>query len=226
VSSSYRIYFLPEDLRSYSEWIASARDLLKRNNNTRDAIQESGVRTPKGPLASIAIPSLLRARLSTASTDARTRLARLAVAATAYQLENKKYPATLDDLVPDFIAAVPVDPFDQKPLKMTTADGGLVLYSVGGDGIDGGGVEEHRGMVAWRPHVLPGTGICRPRPGESIEGGLERGPGGPGGDEGPGVRAGEGARRLGLTPDRASRGAGRGTSPARGGAGSGHGRWG
>jgi len=76
-----------------------------------------------------------------ARADARHRLANLALAVTAYKLKNNKYPAKLDDLVPAHISAVPVDPFDGKPLRMTVADGGPVLYSVGPDGKDDGGAE-------------------------------------------------------------------------------------
>lgn len=148
-SSWYRLYILPEELRSNSEWMGKARELLERNTTTRKdwlALDKSFVAARKGLMASIAFPSMLRAGMLTVGADARTRLARLAVAVTAYQLKNKKYPATLDDLVPEFLPAIPIDPFDHKPLKMTTADGGLVLYSVGGDGVDGGGVEKHRGQ--------------------------------------------------------------------------------
>jgi hypothetical protein len=149
LSSLYRIYFVPQDLRFYGEWIARSQDLLDRDAGTGkdwEALEKAAASSPKGPLVSIALPSLLRARRSAVEADARARLARLAVATTAYQVTNGKLPGTLDDLAPEFIPALPVDPFDRKPLKMAAADGGLVLYSVGWDGIDGGGVERGRGV--------------------------------------------------------------------------------
>jgi hypothetical protein len=148
-SALYRIAFVPEDLLSYGEWVGEARALLERGKGTRrewEALEASVVSARKGSLASIVLPSLLRARHSATEAEARARLARLALAATAYQLRNGKYPATLDELVPAFVDAVPVDPFGGRPLRMTAADGGLVLYSVGGDGTDDGGAEERRGM--------------------------------------------------------------------------------
>jgi hypothetical protein len=147
MSSLYRIYFLPEDIRSRSEWMSRARDLLQRGQVTRrywEALQESLAASRKGPLASIALPSFMRSAQSVIGADARARLAQLAVAVTAYELKNRRYPASLDDLVPGFITGVPVDPFDQKPLRMTATDDELVLYSIGYDGIDDDGMEKHR----------------------------------------------------------------------------------
>jgi hypothetical protein len=39
----------------------------------------------------------------------------------------------LDDLVPDFLAARPVDPFDGQPLRLRPLADGLVIYSIGGN---------------------------------------------------------------------------------------------
>lgn len=43
--------------------------------------------------------------------------------------------------MPNFIAAVPLDPFDGKPLRYILRDsGGYMLYTIGEDGIDNGGL--------------------------------------------------------------------------------------
>ena len=67
---------------------------------------------------------------------ARRRLAVLGVAAARFRTEKGRYPEEPAELVPDCISAVPVDPFDGKPLKMAPEGDGLVLYSVGWDGKD------------------------------------------------------------------------------------------
>ncbi len=54
------------------------------------------------------------------------------------------------------MAALPTDPFDGKPLRMREIPEGLILYSVGEDGIDEGGMrgaENTGGDLAIR---LPG----------------------------------------------------------------------
>ncbi len=39
----------------------------------------------------------------------------------------------------DFLHAVPLDPFDNKPLRYRKDDQGVIVYSVGPDGKDDGG---------------------------------------------------------------------------------------
>ena len=51
-------------------------------------------------------------------------------------------PAYLDVLVPQFLANVPLDPFDGQPLRFKRLDQGYVVYSIGRDGRDGGGKEK------------------------------------------------------------------------------------
>ncbi|MGH7143019.1 MAG: hypothetical protein ACREJ2_02660 [Planctomycetota bacterium] len=66
--------------------------------------------------------------------DAFEALDRLAVAVDLYRLKHGAYPATLQALVPEFLPAIPADPFGGKPLKMRSVPGGVVLFSVGWDG--------------------------------------------------------------------------------------------
>ena len=56
-----------------------------------------------------------------------------------YQLKNSRFPEKLNDLVPDFLMIVPIDPFDGKPMKYTRTDKGVVVYSIGPDMVDNGG---------------------------------------------------------------------------------------
>ena len=48
-------------------------------------------------------------------------------------------PAGLADLVPRYLAAVPTDPYDGKPLRFKPLTQGFVVYSLGEDGDDDGG---------------------------------------------------------------------------------------
>jgi hypothetical protein len=62
-----------------------------------------------------------------------------AIAAERYRRAHGTWPKTLDDLSPAFLAAVPPDPFDGAPLRYKRLADGIVVYSVGPDGIDNGG---------------------------------------------------------------------------------------
>ncbi len=63
-----------------------------------------------------------------------------AIGLKRYSLRHGKMPATLNALVPDFLASVPVDYLDGKQIKYhLDDDGSFILYSVGEDGRDDGG---------------------------------------------------------------------------------------
>lgn len=52
-----------------------------------------------------------------ASTASAVRLGRVAAMLRQYEIKNKRLPAALTDLVPDYCSAVPLDPFDGKPVR-------------------------------------------------------------------------------------------------------------
>jgi hypothetical protein len=63
-----------------------------------------------------------------------------AIGLKRYVLRHGQFPASLDDLVPEFLPAVPTDYMDGKPMKYRlNADGSFLLYSAGEDGKDDDG---------------------------------------------------------------------------------------
>jgi hypothetical protein len=78
--------------------------------------------------------------LRLAKCETARRLTVTAIALKRYHLQHGAYPATLNELVPAFLPAVPGDFMDGKPLRYRLRpDGDFLLYSVGEDGIDDGG---------------------------------------------------------------------------------------
>ena len=68
------------------------------------------------------------------------RIARTALALERYRLAHtNSVPANLAQLVPDFLPAVPADPYDGKPLRFKKLDVGFSIYSIGSDCRDDGG---------------------------------------------------------------------------------------
>lgn len=61
---------------------------------------------------------------------------------------NARLPATLSELVPEFIPELPIDPFDGEPLRYDARD--AILRSVGADLVDEGGWFEDDALAA--PH--------------------------------------------------------------------------
>ena len=54
-------------------------------------------------------------------------------ALTGYARVHGEPPERLDQLVPDFLLVVPLDPFDGKPLRYRREGAGWVIWSVGSD---------------------------------------------------------------------------------------------
>lgn len=71
--------------------------------------------------------------------EARRELVLAAIAAERYRLAHGEYPANWESLTPEFLASVPSDPIDGQPLRLVEEQGGLMLYSIGADGVDDGG---------------------------------------------------------------------------------------
>lgn len=73
-------------------------------------------------------------------------------------------PATLTDMNPDFLAEVPVDPYDRKPLRYFTVGDEWVLYSVGENIDDDGGEVEIGAPGKPVKSIFDGADIVWPRP--------------------------------------------------------------
>jgi hypothetical protein len=73
-----------------------------------------------------------------------TRCTLVALALEQYRRKHGSWPAELAALVPDFLPEIPADPFDGKPLRFGRFDQGVVVYSVGRNGIDDGGQVEFK----------------------------------------------------------------------------------
>ena len=68
-------------------------------------------------------------------------MARVAIALERYRLAHGEYPESLDALAPQFMEKIPHDIINGQPLHYRrTDDGQFVLYSVGWNETDDGGV--------------------------------------------------------------------------------------
>jgi hypothetical protein len=94
-------------------------------------------------VASILMPAYDRFVLQQYRGRAERRLVATALALRLYAVEHGgEYPQTLDELLPKYLPAVPIDPFasGEKPLSYSADDPEAPLvYSVGENGTDEGG---------------------------------------------------------------------------------------
>ncbi|WP_395740015.1 hypothetical protein [Prosthecobacter sp.] len=88
-------------------------------------------------MARLMLPAISSVSTSAALAQVRERQALTAIALERFFLKHSKYPAALQELVPDFVSAVPQDPVDGKPLRYRTTDAGrYMIWSLGLDGQD------------------------------------------------------------------------------------------
>lgn len=81
-----------------------------------------------------------RSRCNYARNLAGNRLLLTSIALRAYRLDHGAFPHTLAALVPDYLTAVPLDPFtDDQPLIYRLDRSTFIIYSVGPDMHDDGG---------------------------------------------------------------------------------------
>jgi hypothetical protein len=87
------------------------------------------------------LPALVKVYGREANHVANVRVAAAAIAVERFRLAHtNSLPQALEQLTPAYCAVLATDPFDGKPLRYKTHDGSYVVYSIGSDGQDDGGV--------------------------------------------------------------------------------------
>jgi hypothetical protein len=71
-------------------------------------------------------------------SQALLRSAAVALAVERHRLARGTWPEQLTDIAPEILPKVPADPFDGKPLRYKKKATGVVVYSIGPDGVDNG----------------------------------------------------------------------------------------
>ena len=101
----------------------------------------SGSHSPYAIMSVRAIPNFLKATRTMARNQTMANEAFIACGLERYRLAHGQYPETLEVLVPQFAQKLPHDIVGGQPLKYhPTLNGRFVLYSVGWNEKDDGGV--------------------------------------------------------------------------------------
>ena len=97
--------------------------------------------TPYSFFAKMLMPALARASLKSSRVQTSVDMARVACALERFRLTNGHWPDTLDALTPQLLEKIPADVIDGQPLRYRkNSDGGYVIYSIGWNEKDDGGV--------------------------------------------------------------------------------------
>lgn len=96
-------------------------------------------------LVNIAVPNFTKAWQTTAYNQTLINETQIACALERYHLAHGQYPETLAALIPQFIKTIPHDIIGGQPLHyLRKPDGSFLLYSVGWNEKDDGGVPSPR----------------------------------------------------------------------------------
>ena len=117
-------------------------------------------------LTAIVAPSLNRLPKILGRGETNDSCGQIAIAMTRYRLDHGAWPADLATLIPNYIATIPADPFDGKPLRFITRGGLPILYSVDVDGVDHGGIDstQNKGKGDWTYALEPATPQATTKP--------------------------------------------------------------
>jgi hypothetical protein len=99
-------------------------------------------------VTALLMPAIIRPSLAYRRGVGNMRCAFVAAALERYRRDHGGWPDTLDALVPKYLAAVPTDPEDGKPLRFKRRPDGLVVYWLGPDGTDDGGNFDRRNPLS------------------------------------------------------------------------------
>lgn len=143
LSPFIRLFLLPDDLDRFRAMIHDARQMALMPYHESQGAWEQRFAENEGErdglISSTLMSGYSRIRLTFALADARYRIARTLLALIRYRAAKGACPDKLTDLTPAFLAVVPNDPFDGKPLRYATTAEGSTLYSIGSNRRDDGG---------------------------------------------------------------------------------------
>ena len=113
-------------------------------------------------------PSFERASLSFDLYGAVHEAAMVALTLEAWHAKTGAYPTDLSELVPHYLPAVPLDHSTGAPLRYKLVGGRPLLYGLGKDGVDDGGVWVEDKATPWAMLPAKGDWVLYPEP-ESAE---------------------------------------------------------
>jgi hypothetical protein len=98
-------------------------------------------------VADAAIPNWANAIKRHHEIEAQLEATRAALNVERFRLANGRLPESSSALAPSITTAVPLDAFDSKPLRFKLFMPGYIVYSIGPDGVDDGGLKKTNAPV-------------------------------------------------------------------------------
>lgn len=128
----FYLEFLDQTIEATRKPYPEALDAAeKMNGQLRAKIGGGGIQKIRYTLASLLLPAYEAALSATARDIANCRMGQTIIACEKFQRRHGRLPDSLDELVPDFLPAIPADPGDGQPLRYVVSAQECKVYSVG-----------------------------------------------------------------------------------------------
>lgn len=128
---------------------ASTLPLAERLREARAVareVQRLALSAPRNGLSVNWGPGVSRALREEVKADMRLQVAEVALAVEEWRMEHGRWPDSLEELVPELLDAIPQDPFSDGAIRYARTEDGVIVYSVGEDGKDNGGLTEEQAV--------------------------------------------------------------------------------
>jgi hypothetical protein len=130
-----------EEAIALSDALSSAA--LDQWDNLFERISKDARRFPPKIFSGMLLPALGKTYGRYMVFEARRRAALTSIGIEKCRLaHNGQLPVRLEEVTPEFLRQIPLDPFDGNPLRFKRLDQGYVVYSVGSNREDDGGKEK------------------------------------------------------------------------------------
>jgi hypothetical protein len=134
----YRIRAHFADTLSLSNRYVAVADVpLRRQTQAAATAQAMSVVADRGNLLLVFLLPVAKYQDAYLNSRAWLRCTATALACERFRLAAARWPASPDDLVPRFLAAVPIDPYTGEPLRLTRVDDGIAIESAGPEHVIG-----------------------------------------------------------------------------------------
>lgn len=128
---------LKKDYAVYLEVLGKIQDNLRTPYYTTADVRRVNPIEKQIPdfcvISRMTLPAIDSVQERAAGAQSRLELCRGGLALNLFRQKNGKYPIMFEELVPDFLEALPLDPFTGKPFEYRRAQAGFFLVSVRGD---------------------------------------------------------------------------------------------
>jgi hypothetical protein len=136
---------------TYDELMAAASlPMNQRADASRSIADRVSKRQALGVNSAILIPPVAHSLVFDVRLHAQLRAAIVALAAARFESDNGAYPESATQLTPEYLDAVPIDPFGGAPIQYKRLENGFVAYSLAQNLVDDGGVESDSVRDGWR----------------------------------------------------------------------------